>query len=1398
MPKTDIKLEDYIIGRKKPRIYAFTSKSVPGYLKIGDTHRDVSTRISEWENIYGKGNVRLVKDWSAEIPNTNSYFRDYSIHKYLESKKKRLDEKTFPDVYYSNEFFKNTTKQDVSKAIESIIKSYKNSEMIYNFLDLNSHQIVQQVYPRSDKEWNLREPLQTEAVEKFKNAIDNNHKNLLMYAVMRFGKSFTALSCAEKMEANIVLVVSAKAEVKDEWKQNVEIPRQFVNWIFIDSKALKSNKNVITEFRERNKKVVIFLTLQDLKDIDKPKFDELKNQKIDLMIIDETHFGARAETLGRIIKTARYKKDTALYKEENKAIDEKSTTEIDVSDAKKIIDKANESLNVNVKLHLSGTPYRILMGGEFGKEDIISFCQYSDICNEKENWDKKKVLKDENEEWDNPYFGFPKMIRFAFNMNKSAFERMRQLEQDGYSYKLSALFEPKSVEKDKNNEYREFIYKKEILDFLKTIGGTKKDDNILDILNNEKIKEGKLCRHIVMVLPYRASCDALHKLIKKNISKLGVLKEYKIINVAGIDSPYHNIDEVKNKIYEIENDKKPKAKTKTITLTVNKMLTGCTVPEWDTMIYLKDTVSPQDYDQAIFRLQSPYIATYEENNEKKQMKRDLKPQTLLIDFEPQRMYYLQAEKSKIYNINTDNKGSENIEERIKNDLEISPIISLNANKLVEVEPVDIIRAVNEFSINRSVNDEAVEMAVDMNLFNDELIKKVIDSENEINSTKGISGEVYTGEESDYTEEDINLLAENEGILKEQKQTENSNTEITDGSVYINKFKSYYRRILFYAFLTKSLDIRNLKSLIDSIDSTADNQRLAKNLGLSKKFLIYYRKVVNQFVLLDIDDRIFKIHRLSHDYDKYKNKSPIKRAKIAIKNFGKLGESEVVTPSEFADKIVNTISNENLKMSFNKESKGILDIASKMGEFAISIVERAEKLGISKEKYKNKIYSICTSKIAYEFTRWIYEALGLNVQNIAEKFLTYDLLDIKEADYNKTVRILTQDGQFNKIYLNSKIKKEENKIMKFNAIVGNPPYQKETKNTSDEQIYNHFMDLSYMLSDEAVLITPAKFLRNAGKTPEAWNKKMLNDKHLKVVYYEIDSNKVFPEASINGGIVITYHNNNKEFEPITFFGTSDEIVTIKDKVVNDESFESIKDMVYLQNKFNLEKLNKDYPNIYDKIGSKGKEKRILSSAFEKLEEIFSMDKGSSKVKIYGNCKKQKRIYRYINKKYLDNYGNLDKYKIIMSATDGASGIIGRPVPARIVGKQLPAIPGEGYTQTFISIGNFDNKDECSNLSKYLFSKFARFMLGTLKATNGLKQNVWVNLPKQNFKNHTDAEVKKDKSLIDWSKSIKELDDKANKKYDCNSINQIDAQLYKKYKLSKEEVQYIEKMIASVYE
>ncbi|MBQ9815008.1 MAG: Eco57I restriction-modification methylase domain-containing protein, partial [Lachnospiraceae bacterium] len=106
-------------------------------------------------------------------------------------------------------------------------------------------------------------------------------------------------------------------------------------------------------------------------------------------------------------------------------------------------------------------------------------------------------------------------------------------------------------------------------------------------------------------------------------------------------------------------------------------------------------------------------------------------------------------------------------------------------------------------------------------------------------------------------------------------------------------------------------------------------------------------------------------------------------------------------------------------------------------------------------------------------------------------------------------------------------------MKFDFVIGNPPYQEEQISTDAEgslknyapPIYHVFMDASYSVADRVELITPARFLFNAGSTPKHWNEKMLNDEHFKVLYYEEDGHKVFPTLStpLRGGVAITYRN-----------------------------------------------------------------------------------------------------------------------------------------------------------------------------------------------------------------------------------------------------------------------------------
>ena len=1325
-------INKYIIGRVLPHIYAFKTNSVPNALKVGDTYRPVSIRLSEWKKYYP--NLQKQYECKATVDNDTRFFRDYSVHYFLENnkQKKHLPPEKFPKRYYSKEFFNNATVKDIESAIEDIGNNYgKTNKYQYYSID----RVPETFTYQRESVWDLRDN-QKQAVENFVKAVNEKHRtNLLMYAVMRFGKSFTSLCCAKEIGAKLVLIVSAKADVKDEWKKNVEQPSNFDNFVFLDEHNLR-NENAIRDVLSHNKVCVVFLTLQDLQGSRiKEKHKELFQNDVDLLIVDETHFGARADKYGEILREKYDKRDIedCVSKKDEKTLKE---------------------LHPKVKLHLSGTPYRILMSDEFTKDDIICFCQYTDIIDEQKKWDDENQ---EEDEWKNPYYGFPQMIRFAFNPNKATQDKLEELRKNNITYAFSEFFKPLSVTKTSDNLHKKFKYEDEILKLFKVIDGSSSREKLLGFLDYEKIKQGKMCRHLVCVLPYKASCDALENLIETHRRDFKNLNQYEIINIAGIDNPveYRSIDAVKNKIKQCEEQNK-----KTLTLTVNRMLTGTTVPEWDTMLYFKDTASPQEYDQSIFRLQNQYVVSYKDVSGHK-IKYNMKPQTLLVDFNPNRMFQMQEEKAKIYNINVEKSGNTKLKQRIEKELTISPIILLNTDKISEVKEADIMKVISEYSKEKGVADEVKGISIDLSLMKNAELMAEISKQPELGSKDGLS---FNASDDNNDGDDLNIdnatNQNNTSIIStepEQTDAQNDNTNNPEQK-FIKQMQTYYARILFFAFLTKDKVI-SLDDIIKKINTNDTNKRIAKNLGLKLKVL-QLLSTMNAFKLSDLDYKILNLNTLAND----RTVEPLERAKVAITKFARLSTSEIQTPAIICKEMIDLISLKKYKKAITRGNK-ILDIASKSGEFATALYSKLYKQ-CDTNKLKNSIYSIPTSKIAYEFTRKIYEVLDLNVENIATGFTSYDLLKVKNENcinYDKICNILTQNKKFSEIKLTDTVT-EGGQKMKFDAIVGNPPYQENLQNTSDKQLYNLFMEISYRLSKHVVMITPSKFLHNAGKTPKAWNQKMLTDKHLKIVKEYDNAKDVFVSTSMSGGVVITFRNEDEVYEPIGFYAVDSKVESVKNKVLQ-KDFKTIKNIIYLQNKLNLVKVYNDYPNL--KAIHKN-EKRIVSSAFVKLSQLFH-DRLKSKddIEIVGLINRS-RVSKYINKKYLISNENLTGYKVIISAADGASGVINNDHAVRIIGKTCILKKNVGFSQTFISIGAFNNITEAKNLEKYLNTKFTRLMIGTLKATNGLKQGVWQNVPLQDFTNKSD---------IDWSKSISE----------------IDKQLYKKYNLTQEEIDFIEKTI-----
>lgn len=1293
----NINLNSLIRGRVDPYIYAFETNTVPNFLKVGDTYRPVEVRLDEWRKFYS--DLKKKYEHIAKVDD-NTYFRDYSVHDFLIQNGFRRIEKddVKSGIYLSNEFFMNAKKENVEEAIKNIQKSFEKKDNRYAFYDVEDNLPLGDFDFKRDADWKPREN-QKSVIDNFSNAIKKGRNNLLMFAVMRFGKSFTSLCCAKAMKAKLTVVVCGKTAVRLEWKENVQRPKILDGFEFVDSDSMSRNPSVISEKLAEGHSVVVFLTMQDLLGEDiKTRHADLFNlnsqKKLDLLIIDETHFGARAEEFGKVLGTT-----------EKKGYDESFD---DLENQIKVF-------SPKVKLHLSGTPYRILLDNEFESDDIVGMVQYSDIINEKEKWDKENIEKDE---WENPYYGFPQMIRFAFNLNESAKAKLADLKNNGYAYDLDELFSPESTSKA-DEKHNQFKYKDEVLDLLRAIDGSKEEENIFSFLNYDKIKKGSMCRHIVMVLPYCASCDAMENLLKAE--RFNNLNDYEVINIAGFDSEriMNKPDyaaRVKEKIEKFESEGK-----KTISLTVGKMLTGSTVKEWDTMIFLRNTSSPQDYEQAIFRLQSQYVKTIK-SEDGKIIKQDMKPQTMLVDFDPVRMYTLQHKKSLIANINKSERGNEVLETKLKRELEIAPIIFMNHSKLGMVEAQDIVDTIRNYNANKSMMDETFDIEIDQRIFEDESIRSIIEKQPEV-TAKGIKFDVSVyGSEDDGDDIDIPdaQTAGDSGTINPEKK-DNAQSEEDDAKALASKLQGYYFKLLLFAFISEK-DEKSVSDIILNIENDTEGKRIGKNLQINVKELKLVRDKINPQILSYLEDKIQNINQLGKEI------SPDKIG-IALKKMSRLSVSEVVTPDNVAMELVNNLPDDICA------SDKFLDIASKTGEFANALLQ---KYG---EKIKKNVYSIPTSGVTYECTRKIYKLLGLPVEHIYSDFTSYDLIDT-----TKNEEIL-----------------KELKDMNFDTIIGNPPYQETMAGTSDNPIYNLFYDNAFELCNKVSLITPARYLFKAGKTPKDWNEKMLNDEHFKVVFYEQDSSKLFPDTDIKGGLAITYRDANKNFGKIGFFTNYKELNGILEKV-RKSNFKTLADLVYAPESYRLtKKLHEEHPEIKSKL-SKGHDFDVTSNIFSKLNELFTNEKpndGNDYIQIFG-LEGSNRVYKYIRNDYIMPHDNLMKYKVFVPKSNG-SGAIGEVLSTPLIGQPLI-----GHTQTFISIGSFDTEYEANSLLKYLKTKFARTMLGTLKVTQDNKKATWLNVPLQDFTANSD---------IDWSKSIPE----------------IDKQLYKKYNLSKDEIEFIESKV-----
>lgn len=337
-------------------------------------------------------------------------------------------------------------------------------------------------------------------------------------------------------------------------------------------------------------------------------------------------------------------------------------------------------------------------------------------------------------------------------------------------------------------------------------------------------------------------------------------------------------------------------------------------------------------------------------------------------------------------------------------------------------------------------------------------------------------------------------------------------------------------------------------------------------------------------------------------------------------------------------------------------------------------------------------------------------------------------------------------------------------MKFDFVIGNPPYQDETIGDNKgfaPPVYHKFLESAYQVGEAVEMIHPARFLFNAGSTPKQWNEQMLNDPHLQVLYYEQDSSKVFSNTDIKGGVVITYRDEKKHSGAIGTFTAYDELNSILKKVESRKGFSSFSSIVITRTAYRLtDKMHEEHPEAIGQL-SDGHAYDMSTNIFERLPQIFFDARPNDcyeYIQILGR-EKNERVYKYVRRDYVNTVSNLNKYKLFLPKANGI-GVLGEVLTLPIIGE-----PMVGTTETFLSIGAFDKIDEAEVALKYIKTKFARILLGILKTTQDITPEKWKYVPLQDFTSTSD---------IDWSVSVAD----------------IDKQLYKKYGLSEEEINFIE--------
>ena len=1223
-------------------------------------------------------------------------FKDKDVHKVLMNSGIH---KVQPNGSTGEEWF--ITNLETVKAAIKAVKNGKSS--------LSSADVVRKT---AQEKIDFREE-QIDAIKKTLKTFKKDDE-MLWYAKMRFGKTLTALEVIRRSQYRRVIIVTHRPVVDDGWsedfkkiffpgnsKNEYHYERKTKNSAYtFDEKIDYENDLKIRKLDKDGMYFVYFASIQDLRDSNKVDGKYNKNNAVfdldwDLIVIDEAHEGTQTPLGDIVIKT--------LKKEHTKI------------------------------LALSGTPFNLL--DKFDEDNVYTW----DYVMEQ----KKKIDWDFIHQGDhNPYADLPKMHIFTYDLG----ENLKQYVSDEYDTKAFNFKEFFKVwHKGVNGNYvlpekaieGKFVHENDINAFLDLM--IREDINSGYPYSTQKYRD--MFRHTLWMVPGVKEAKALSELLRKH----PVFKNFGIANVAGEGDKYEE-DHSKDALDLVR--KTIKNYDYSITLSCGKLTTGVTVKEWTAVFMLSGSYSSAaaQYMQTIFRVQSAGTINGKQ-----------KTDCYVFDFAPDRTLKVLTET--VHLSRKPGKSQQKNREIMSEFLNYCPVIAISGSRTRKYSVESMMEQIKQIYAERAVNSGFE----DDSLYNDELLKldeidasKFNELKEIIGSSKGskknknvvINGQGLTDEQVEHIDdpeppkEKTPLTKEELEERKKKKQAKEARKKAID----ILRGVSIRMPLMIYGATVPIDEDIDINSFVDIVDDSSWKEFMPT--GVTKKIFSEFTKYYDRDVFIAAGKRI---RRLAAAADK---ETPTKRViQIAeiFRHFKNPDKETVLTPwrvvnihmSEtlggwcfYNDKFEEDTQEKKCRLEEPRfvdrgevtktvfaENAKILEINSKTGLYPLYVAysfykQRMEGMSDDdwtpeecqlfwNEVIRDNVYVICKTPMAKSITiRTLcgYSDIKCNAHYFDD---LVNMLKNKSEAFKKRV----QKGSY---------WKKDVKEMKFDAIVGNPPYQEETALSQSltngqaprKNIFHFFQIASDDISDGAIsLIYPgARWIHRSGKGMAQFGLEQINDPHLvKLIFYP-DATEIFSDVGIADGVSIVYKDKNKnsdEFEYVYHKGE-----TVLSTIMKSPGKELIslnpQDGVIVNKVSNfVSKNNIDY--IHDKVFSRtlfGIESNFVEENPTKVRLLTddSTIDYSKEIKLFTNDKAGKAgrsTWFIANRDVIEtNVDYIDEWQVVVSSAN--AGGQKRDNQIEIIDDH------SAFGRSRVALGSFKTEREAQNFFKYCKTTLIRFM------------------------------------------------------------------------------------------